>query len=174
MRLMSMGTQSMPDSARQMRSSGKRTGTPDHSQSAQVTRALTGNRVVNSSSGAYGEREADQPDEAQCRHTTVPVSWHAARNGSQCPVCSDGRPRSTGCSTKLTARKPRSALRRISAAAISGSDSHGSWSGMNRSVRGPTHSSRCQSFQARTQASPNSGSEHREKFDPANPAMSDG
>ena len=40
--------------------------------------------------------------------------------------------------------------------------------------RGPTHSSRCQSFQALTQASPRSGSEHREKFDPQKPAMSDG
>ncbi len=45
---------------------------------------------------------------------------------------------------------------------------------MNRSTRGPTHSSMCQSFQALTQASPSSGSEHRVNVVPQKPAISDG
>ena len=80
-----------------------------------------GTGVVYSSSGAPGERAAVHDDEPLCRHTTVSVSSHARRNGSQWSVCIDGSRRSTGFSGKLTALKPRSALRRTSAAAISGS-----------------------------------------------------
>jgi len=43
------------------------------------------------------------------------------------PVWRDGSPNFSGPSVKLTALKPRSALRRISSAATCGSSSQGSW-----------------------------------------------
>ncbi len=77
-------------------------------------------------------------------------------------------------SGNVTARKPRVALRRTSSAATSGSRSHASCSGMIRSGYAPAHTSWCQSFHARTHASPSSGSWLRANAAPANPAMSDG
>ena len=68
-----------------------------------------------------------------CRFTTVPVSAHARMSGSQCPECNDGSPSSCGISENVTALKPRSALRRTSSAATSGSSRYGSWHGMMRS-----------------------------------------
>ena len=44
------------------------------------------------SAGASDDVVGAVDDDPTCRHTTVPVSSHAARNGSQYPVCSDGRP----------------------------------------------------------------------------------
>ena len=61
----------------------------------------------------------------------------------------------------------------MSAAAISGSFSHASCSGMMRSGCVPAHSSMCQSFHARSDASPSSWSLVFEKIVPANPAISD-
>ncbi|HEX4219583.1 MAG TPA: hypothetical protein VHZ02_14505 [Acidimicrobiales bacterium] len=75
---------------------------------------------------------------------------------------------------KLTAAKPRSAFRRISAAASSTSGSHGSCRGMIRSGKVPAHTSRCQSFQALMQAKPSSPSFEREKTAPQNPATREG
>src|SRR5436190_4766182 len=95
-----------------------------HSQSAAAAIAFTENSDVYSSSGAPGERAAVHDDEPLWRQMTVWVSSHARRNGSQWSVWTDGSLRSTGFSGKLTALKPRSALRRTSAAAISGSRSH--------------------------------------------------
>ena len=77
-------------------------------------------------------------------------------------------------SGNVTALKPRSALRRTSAAATSGSRNHASCNGMMRSGYVPAHTSWCQSFHARTHASPSSGSSLRANATPANPAMSDG
>src|SRR3546814_1772984 len=56
-------------------------------------------------------------DEPTWRFRTVPVSSQARRNGSQCAVWIDGRPRASGFSEKLTEVKPSPALRRISSAA---------------------------------------------------------
>ena len=44
----------------------------------------------------------------------------------------DGSPSGSGFSLNEIALKPRAALRRTSAAAISGSNSHGIWQGMDR------------------------------------------
>ena len=68
-----------------------------------------------------------------CRHTTVSVSSHAARNGSQCVVCIEGSFWLAGFSVKLTALNPRAALRRTSSAATTGSLNHGIWMGTMRS-----------------------------------------
>ena len=85
------------------------------------------------SGGASGAVDGACDDDPTWRHTTVPVSSQARMSGSQWPVCSDGSFSFSGASLNDTARKPLSALRCISAAAISGSYSHGIWQGMIRS-----------------------------------------
>ena len=83
MRSMSIGTQLMPPSENAILMSGKRVGTRAHSQSAAVTSALTGNRLVYSASGAPGERAAVHEDDPLCRQSTVSVSAHTRSTGSQ-------------------------------------------------------------------------------------------
>src|SRR3954447_4648272 len=112
MRSISMGTQLIPPSENAILMSGNRVGTCAHNQSAAVTSAFTGNRLVYNSSGAPGERAAVHDDEPLWRHTTVSVSSHARRNGSQWVESIGGIPRSTGFSGKLTALNPRPALAR--------------------------------------------------------------
>ena len=93
----------------------------------------TGNSVVLCSSGDSGDvGGAIEPDPVWM-HTTVPVSSHARRSGSQWSVCTDGRPMLFMLSGNVTALKPRSALRRTSSAATSGSRNHTSCNGMMRS-----------------------------------------
>ena len=77
-------------------------------------------------------------------------------------------------SGNVTALNPRSALRRTSSAATSGSRNQASCNGMMRSGYEPAQTSWCQSFHARTHASPSAGSWLRANAAPANPAMSDG
>ena len=84
---------------------------------------------------------------------TVSVSFAGRQIGSQKGEASGVKPSLPGSSGKLTALKPRSALRRISAAATSASWSHGIWQGISRSGWAPAHSSMCQSFHALTVAS---------------------
>ena len=87
----------------------------------------------NSSKGGSGDGSGAHAEAPVCRQTTVAVSSHAAKNGSQAPEKIDGSPRRAGNSGKLTALKPRAALRRTSAAATATSASHGSWRAMMRS-----------------------------------------
>src|ERR1700749_3460784 len=155
-------------------SRGKRTGIPDHSMSAQATRPFAGNKVVMVSNGVSGAGIGAHWADPVWRHTTVSVSWQAAKKGSHTPLCRLGIPHWAGNSGKLTALKPRAALRRSSSVASCGSASHGSCSGMMRSGKLPAHTSRCESFQARSTASPNSGSSLFQNTVPANPAISDG
>src|SRR5579863_1436489 len=128
-----MGTHPIPPSDMATAKPGKRTGTPDHSHSAAASSAFTGNSVGKSSKGGSGDGRGAHPEAPVWRHTTVEVSSHAAKKGSQAPEKMDGTPRRAGNSGKLTARKPRSALLRTSAAATSTSGSHGSCRGMIRS-----------------------------------------
>src|SRR3954470_2123835 len=144
MRSISIGTQLIPPSENAILSFGKRVGTCAQSQSAAVTSALTGKRLVYNASGAPGDRAAVHDDEPLCRQTTVSVSSHARSNGSQCGSIIGGSFRSTGFSGKLTALNPRAALAYTSSAATFGSLVHASCSGMIRSGCGPYHSSKCQ------------------------------
>src|SRR3954452_25065232 len=105
---------------------------------------------------------------------TVSVSTHASTTGSQYPLYTDGYPRRWGRSGRLTVTTPRSAFRRISAAAALGSLRMVRHSGMMRSGWGEYHSSNIQSFHARVTAAPSSGSEHAEKMRPQKPDSSDG
>src|ERR1700681_66883 len=128
-----MGTQPIPPSDMAMARSGKRSGTPDHSHSAAASSALTGNNVGDSSKGGSGEASGAHADAPVCRQTTVDVSAQAARKGSHDPEKIEGKPSRAGNSGKLTALKPRAALRRTSSAATATSTSQGNWSGMMRS-----------------------------------------
>ena len=93
--------------------------------------------------GASGEVAGIRDDEPMCMHTTVPVSWQAWKNGSQWrPLsCTDGSPSGCGFSENVTAKQPRSALRRTSAAASCGSQSGIMPSGMRRPSPSPAHHS---------------------------------
>ncbi len=89
---MSIGTQPMPPSDMAMESRGNRKGTPDQSHSPAATSALTGNNVGRSSKGGPGEASGTQEEEPVWRHTTVPVSSHAAKSGSQWSLKMEGKP----------------------------------------------------------------------------------
>ena len=93
-----------------------------------------------------------------CRHNTVPVASHAAKNGSHSPLWMLGKPRYAGISEKQTARTPRAALRSTSAAASRGSHSGTRHSGTSRPSLGPHHSSTIQSLYARTHSNASSRS----------------
>src|SRR5256884_3760315 len=80
-------------------------------------------------------------DEPMCMHTTVPVSAHAWKNGSQYPSasCTDGSPRNGGISVNATAWPPREALRRVSAPASCEAQSRVIGRGVRRPFRPPHH-----------------------------------
>jgi hypothetical protein len=77
-------------------------------------------------------------------HTTVLVSAHAAKKGSQASEWMLGRPRCGGISLKHTAVTPRTALRRTSAAHASTSQSGTIDKGTSRPSLSPHHSSTIQ------------------------------
>jgi hypothetical protein len=65
---------------------GKRTGIFEYNQSTAANIANPKNSTPIQSPGASLEVVGVDPDEPTWRHTTVPVSSHAARSGSQYPV----------------------------------------------------------------------------------------
>src|SRR5439155_24840817 len=98
-------------------------GTPENRKSDSDAMALLKASVADTATGASGDVAGMRDDDPMCMHTVVFVSAHAWKNGSQNPEWIDGRPRCGGISLNATARTPRSALRRISAAASSASHS---------------------------------------------------
>ena len=103
-------------------------------------------KVAGTAIGASADVAGIFEHEPMCMHTTVWVSAQAAKNGSQKPVWMLGKPRCGGISLKHTARTPRAALRRTSAAASSASHSGMSVSGISRPPQSPHHSSTIQSL----------------------------
>ena len=116
--------------------------------------------VLPTAAGASADVDGIFDDEPMCMQTTVPVSSHAARNGSHQPSlsCIDGKPRNAGISENVTARQPLPALRRISAAASFGSQSCTMINGIRRPSVPAHHSSSIQSLYALTHRSPSSWS----------------
>src|SRR5260370_15955700 len=102
--------------------------------------------------GASGDVDGIFDDDPMCMQTTVSVSAHAAKNGSQYPSasCTDGRPRNGGISVNATAWPPLAALRCTSAAARFASHSGMIGSGIRRPFDPPHHSSNIQSLYALT------------------------
>src|SRR3954449_12099412 len=102
---------------------GNRVNTPDINQSTRLYAELANVSVEPTAGGASGDVDGIFDDDPMCMLMTVPVSAQARKNGSQYSVWIDGSPRYGGISEKQVARTPRSALRRISAAASSASQS---------------------------------------------------
>ncbi len=119
---------------------------PENKKSESDAIALLKLNVAATATGASPEVAGICDDDPMCMHTTVFVSWHAAKNGSHSPEWIDGSPSLGGISLKHTACTPRAALRRTSAAASSASQSGMSVSGMRRPPLSPHHSSTIQSL----------------------------
>ncbi len=98
---------------------GNRASCPERSHSTIDCWALVNVSVTSTSNGAYGLASTSLEPEPMCMQSAVPVSSQAAKKGSQNRLGSwiEGRPRWLGISVNVTARQPRAALRRISAAA---------------------------------------------------------
>src|SRR5687767_7910724 len=99
--------------------------------------ALLNDREAATATGASGDVAGMRDDEPMCMQIVVFVSSQAAKKGSQKPEWIDGNPRWGGISEKVTARTPRAALRRTSAAASSASQSGMMISGMRRPRASP-------------------------------------
>src|SRR5262249_25003085 len=127
---------------------GKRTSTPENRKSVSDDMALPKLSVAATATGASPDVAGIFDDEPMCMHTTVPVSAQAAKNGSHSPLWMLGRPSTAGISLKQTARAPRAALRRTSAAASSASQSGMIGSGIKRPPLPAHHSSTIQSLYA--------------------------
>ncbi len=104
--------------------------------------------VAATATGASAEVAGILEDEPMCMQTTVPVSSAAAKKGSTALPAVDARqyPRCGGISLKQTARTPRAALRRTSAAARSASHSGMMHSGSSLPPLSPHHSSTMKSL----------------------------
>src|SRR3984957_11057611 len=93
--------------------------TPEKRKSHNDDMAFPKLRDAATATGASADVAGIFDEEPMCMLTTVPVSAQAAKNGSQYPLWMLGSPRWGGISLKHTARTPRAALRRTSAAALS-------------------------------------------------------
>ncbi|CAM5263458.1 hypothetical protein STANM309S_06332 [Streptomyces tanashiensis] len=126
---------------------GKRSNLPLISQSTIEKQQFAKVMVEPTAGGASAEVDGIRLEEPMCIAMTVPVSSQARKKGSQWSVWTEGSPRCGGISEKATARTPRAALRRTSAAASSGSQSGMRVSGISRPcASGPHHSSTIQSL----------------------------
>src|SRR3954454_2598554 len=85
--------------------SGKRSNTPDISQSVSDIAAFMYVSVDPTAAGASGDVDGIFDDDPMCMLMTVSVSSHARRNGSQYPSESwiDLKPRNGGISENVTA-----------------------------------------------------------------------
>ena len=106
--------------------------------------------------------------EPMCIATTVPVSAHAAKKGSQYPEWMLSSPNHGGSSENATAFTPRAALRRTSAAASSTSHRGTRHNGIRRPALPAHHSSTCQSLYASTHSRASSLSFALRKICPQN------
>lgn len=100
---------------------GKRSNFPLISQSTIEKQQLAKVMVEPTAGGASADVDGILLLDPMCMAMTVPVSSQAARKGSHSSVWMEGSPRWGGISEKATARTPRAALRRTSAAASRGS-----------------------------------------------------
>ena len=83
MRSSTYGIHPICASAYNSRSSGKRTSTPENRKSINDNALLANMFVACTASGASGDELIVLVPEPMCIATAVPVSAHAAKNGSQ-------------------------------------------------------------------------------------------
>src|SRR6476661_2236949 len=79
---------------------GNRTSTPENKKSESDAIALLKLNVAATATGASPEVAGICDDDPMCMHTTVLVSWHATKKGSQAPEWIDGSPSLGGISLK--------------------------------------------------------------------------
>src|SRR5215471_13441168 len=109
---------------------------------------MTDERFIGTGAGASGDVDALLDEDPTWQHNTVPVSVHAANNGSHASVWMLGIPSPAGFSENVTAWQPFAASRCTSRAASCTSNNGRIPHGMNRSGYAPHHSSTCQSLYA--------------------------
>src|SRR5882672_6194219 len=119
---------------------------PENNQSASDAIELLNASVPPTPPGASGDAAGFVDDDPMCMHNVTPVSLQTPNTGSQPPLWIVGSFRWCGSSVKQNARTPRSALRWISAAASSSSQSGMMQSGMFTPCDGAHHSSTIQSL----------------------------
>src|SRR3954470_4205325 len=119
---------------------------PENSQSASEAIELLNASVPPTPLGASGDAAGLVDEEPMCMHSVTPVSLHTSNTGSHPPLWIVGSFKWCGSSLKQNARTPRSALRRISAAASSTSHSGMRHRGMLIPFDGAHHSSTIQSL----------------------------
>src|ERR1700723_1533156 len=120
--------------------------TPEKRKSHSDDMALPKLSEAATATGASADVAGIFEDEPMCMLTTVPVSAQAAKNGSQYRLWMLGSPRWGGISLKQTARTPRAALRRTSAAARGASHNGMMHSGSRAPALSPHHSPTIQSL----------------------------
>src|SRR5580658_8181334 len=120
--------------------------TPEKRKSVSDDMALPKLKVAATATGASAEVAGIFDEDPMCMHTTVLVSSQAAKKGSHCPLWMLGRPRWGGISLKHTARTPRAALRRTSAAANAASHRGMMHNGSSLPPLSPHHSSTMKSL----------------------------
>ena len=115
----------------------KRCSVPENTQSTIEPSAFWAYSDMDVASGASAEVDGIDDDEPMCIDTVVSDSPQACHTGSQAPVYIEGRPSLEGFSEKATAKHPLAAQRRTSAAAMWGSHSGSSASGISRPCPAP-------------------------------------
>src|SRR5256714_2412353 len=136
----------MSPSVSAKRSFGNRCQKSAQSRSPRVKMLIADDRFIGTGGGASGAVDALFDEDPTWQHSTVPVSAHAANNGSHASVWMLGMPRPAGFSENVTAWQPLPASRVTSSAASSTSNNGKIPHGMKRSGYAPHHSSTCQSF----------------------------
>ena len=104
-----------------------------HMRSHSARNEFIGVTAMLTSAGASSEVTIIADDEPMCRFTTVPVSTHAAQNGSQWSTCRPGWPSFSGFSENVREWQPFAAVRRTSSAMSCGSQNGVIAHGMKRS-----------------------------------------
>src|SRR5947209_2192596 len=153
-----------------MRRFGNRASAPEKSQSVSAITDVRNTKVAVTDGGASADDVSHVDPDPMCMKIAVPVSSHAAKNGSHDRAGSwiVGSPSLPGSSENATARTPRAALRRTSSAASPASHNGTMHNGTSRPPLSPAHSSTIQSLYARTHASASSLSRRSAKSWPQN------
>src|SRR4051794_19962049 len=111
MRSSTYGIQPTCPSEYAMVSSGKRASVPENTKSSNDPIAFWNVSTELTMNGASGVVPGIFDDEPMCMQSTVSVSWHAAKSGSQMPECTEPKPSGYGFSLKLIAWLPFAAQR---------------------------------------------------------------
>src|SRR5882724_10816768 len=100
------GIHPAPPSDRMTLIPGKRSSTPESSQSTPAIIELTPLSDTSTVGGASADVVTSFDELPMCMHTGTCASLTMAQSGSQWPVCTDGSPRTVGFSENAMALAP--------------------------------------------------------------------